>query len=561
MLRHVAMLTCLFALLAAGCNKEEGTAPQPAPATAAPAGPTTVLTFTYGSEKEAWVKAVTDKFNAAGKKTAAGNMIRVDAIPMGSGDCIDEVLNGRRQAHLVSPASGAFIEIGNAQSKSKTGKELVSKPTSLVLSPVVIAMWKPMAESLGYGSKPIGWHEIIGVAQDPKGWATYGHPEWGAFKFGHTHPEYSNSGLISVLAEAYAGAGKTAGLRLADANAKDTQQFLGAIEKSVVHYGTSTGFFAKKMFAQGPEYLSAAVLYESNVIESQGNSSMPMVAVYPREGTFWSDHPIGVVNREWVTKEHQEAAKAYIEYLTAEESQRAAMAFGFRPADPQITLSDKFSKANGVDPSEPKTTLEVPSAQVLQGVIDVWKQNKKPANVVLVFDTSGSMNEEGRISNARQSALEFSAMLNDNDMLSFMPFNTRASWRIQGARVGENRDRISNEIKGVFAGGGTALYDSVAEADAFIKSHPQPGYINAIVVMTDGEDTDSLTKLDPLVSKIKVVNTTEQHQVGTRIFTIGYGESANMAVLKRISEATNAKEYKGTNANIRAVFKEIATFF
>jgi Ca-activated chloride channel family protein len=174
------------------------------------------LTFAYSSEKEQWVQVRTAAFNEKSAKTPGGKVIEVDAIPMGSGDTIDEIVTGRRHSHLVSPASAAFIEMGNAQYKAKTGKDLLQKPTNLLMSPVVIAMWKPMAEALGYGTKPVGWHEVIEVSRSPKGWGAYGHAEWGSFKFGHTHPGYSNSGLISVLAEAYAGANKTANLKLSD---------------------------------------------------------------------------------------------------------------------------------------------------------------------------------------------------------------------------------------------------------------------------------------------------------------------------------------------------------
>jgi Ca-activated chloride channel family protein len=38
----------------------------------------------------------------------------------------------------------------------------------------------------------------------------------------------------------------------------------------------------------------------------------PVVAIYQKEGTFWSDHPAGVVERDWVTPEHREAAKIHI---------------------------------------------------------------------------------------------------------------------------------------------------------------------------------------------------------------------------------------------------------
>lgn len=157
------------------------------------------LTFTYGSEKEKWINEVTTEFNRADHRTSAGRRIFVHAIPMGSGEAIDEVMEGRRQPHLISPASGAFIKLGNAQSQSKYGKDLIASTDNLVLSPVVIAMWKPMAEALGWGKKAIGWSDILALARSQKGWEAYGYPQWGRFKFGHTHPQFSNSGLISLF--------------------------------------------------------------------------------------------------------------------------------------------------------------------------------------------------------------------------------------------------------------------------------------------------------------------------------------------------------------------------
>src|SRR5271165_7629987 len=251
---------------------------------AAPAPPDSLeLVFTYGSEKERWINEVTDRFNREDHRAQGGKRIFVRAIPMGSGELIDEVLSGIRQPQLISPASAAFIKLGNAESQSKTGHELIGPTENLVLSPVVIAMWKPMAEAIGWGKKPIGWSEILALASSQKGWQAYGYPQWGQFKFGHTHPQYSNSGLISLFAEVYAATGKTAGLTVADVDKPHTSAFVEGIERSVVHYGSSTGFFGRKMFASGPQYLSAAVLYENMVIESYDSAdklAFPVVAIY-----------------------------------------------------------------------------------------------------------------------------------------------------------------------------------------------------------------------------------------------------------------------------------------
>src|SRR5262245_6241072 len=189
MKRCTPALLALALLLACHRNPEapqEAGAPDLAPAT------TVRLLFTYGSEKEAWIEDVTTRFNRSGVKTPDGKTIWVEAVAQGSGEAIDDLLSGTRQAHLTSPASAAFLRLGNARSRAQTGKDLIGDTQNLVLSPVVIAMWRPMAEAIGWGRKPVGWGEILGLARDPAGWSSHGHPEWGAFRFGHTHPEYSN---------------------------------------------------------------------------------------------------------------------------------------------------------------------------------------------------------------------------------------------------------------------------------------------------------------------------------------------------------------------------------
>jgi Ca-activated chloride channel family protein len=481
---------------------------------------------------------------------------------MGSGEAIDEVLEGRRQPDLISPASAAFIKLGNAQSQSKYGKDLIGSTDNLLLSPVVIAMWKPMAEALGWGKKPIGWSDILSLARNQKGWDAYGFPQWGRFKFGHTHPQFSNSGLMSLFAEVYAATGKTAGLSVADVAKPHTAEFLSGIERSVVHYGSSTGFFGRQMFSSGPQYLSAAVLYENMVIESysQNNLPFPVVAVYPKEGTFWSDHPIGVVEREWVTPERREAAKAYIQYLLQKPQQEKAIAYGFRPGSVDVPLASPIDQAHGVNPQEPKTTLEVPSVPVIDSIMNLWQEKKKAANVVLVLDTSGSMNDNGKIQNAREGAKQLVELLSDNDSLSLLPFNSKASWASQDLPIKTGKQNLLHSIDSLFAGGGTALYDSIDMGYQHLLDESNGGDPNAIlsvVVLTDGADTESKMSLSGLMQHVQYDG--ERHNI--HVFTIAYGSDAKKDILARIAEATQAKSYEGAPENIVGVFKDISTFF
>jgi len=552
-------------LLTTGCKSKQPSSSATAEQANAPAPAGSIeLIFTYGSEKERWINEVTDKFNREDHRAPGGERIFVHAIPMGSGECIDEVLNGERQPHLISPASAAFIKLGNAQSQSKTGRELIASTDNLVLSPVVIAMWKPMAEALGWDKKLIGWSDILSLASNKKGWQAYGYPQWGQFKFGHTHPQYSNSGLISLFAEVYAATGKTAGLTVADVEKPRTAQFVQGIEESVVHYGSSTGFFGRKMFASGPQYLSAAVLYENMVIESYDSSdklAFPVVAIYPKEGTFWSDHPVGIVERDWVTPAHREAAKVYIQYLLQRPQQERAITYGFRPGSVDIPIASPIDIAHGVDPKEPKTTLEVPSVPVMDAILKLFDQKKKAANIVLVLDTSGSMNDDHKIQNAREGAKQLVNLLAPADQLSLLPFNTKINWASTDIPVATGKDSLVRSIDSLFASGGTALYDSIDAAYQHLLSEqkrgPEENRILSVVVLTDGADTESNMKLNELMQRIQYDGETR----AIHVFTIAYGNDARKDILKQISDATQAKSYEGTPQNIASVFRDISTFF
>jgi Ca-activated chloride channel family protein len=362
----------------------------------------------------------------------------------------------------------------------------------------------------------------------------------------------------------YAAAGKQRDLTVADLGKPQTASTLSTIEKAVVHYGSSTGFFGRKMFERGPSYLSAAVLYENMVIESYSpkyTPPFPVVAVYPKEGTFWSDHPVGIVDADWVTAEHREAAKAYIQYLLAPAQQAKAIPHGFRPALPEIALAAPIDAAHGVDPKEPKTTLDVPSVEVIDATLQLWRENKRHANVALVLDVSGSMNSEGgsRIKNAKIGAEQLVQTLDANDRFSLLVFNQAPRWVGQPGLLGTSRPVVVDVVRSLLADGGTALYDAVDTAYQQMKGEASAHgeRITAVVVLSDGEDTDSKMSLQALLDRIRF----DGESRNIRVFTIAYGKDAKKDVLQQIAEATQARAFDGKPENIRTVFRDISTFF
>lgn len=534
-----------------GCSKksEEGPAKQPPPRPVA-AAPVEV-SILYGSEKKTWLEEQIATFNREHPE------IHVTGKPSGSGEAMTAILDGTEKPTVFSPASGAYNTLLNQrwQTRDNHTKPLAPSSEPLVLSPIVIAMWKPMAEALGWPNKPLGWADILKVGADPKGWSAYGRPEWGELKLGHTHPEYSNSGLLSVLAIAYAGAKTTRGLTAADL--PKVEKYMAAVEDSIVHYGKSTGFFADKMVERGTSYLSAAVLYENLVIESYAKSPpMPLVAIYPVEGTFWSDHPYSVLDAAWVTPAQRDAAAKFLAFLKAQPQQERALALGFRPVDPAIKIGAPVDAAHGVDPQQPQTLLEVPDGATLDALLVAWRKTKKPADVVVVFDKSGSMKGEP-LDEAKRGAKAFLHTLDARDQVSLLFFDNNIYPAFGPVEVGKAMADLEARIDGVSAGGETAMLSATEKAYDLLAARGKASShrIRAVVVMTDGEDNRSSTTLQALTRKVG------GEARRATIFTIAYGSSSNREAMKELATAGAGSFSEGDVGSIIQIYRDLASFF
>jgi Ca-activated chloride channel family protein len=524
------------------------------------------ISIVYGSEKREWLEPLVQAYNLEEHQTAEGSTILVEATPMGSIESARAIVEGQLEPTVWSPASSIYIPLANAEWRSHEHTEdlVVGTPPDLVLSPVVIALWRPMAEALGWPERQLGWADIASLATSEEGWSAYGYPEWGAFQFGHTHPNYSNSGIVSVIAEAYAGSGKQRGLTLEDLNRQDVIDFMADVESSVIHYGSSTGFFAERMFERGPSYLSAAVMYENLVVAQEGKRiagesvQAPVVAIYPSEGTFWSNHPYAILNAPWVTPEKRSAAEDFQAFLLDRPQQLKAIELGFRPADPDIPLAAPLDPEHGVDVAQPQTVLEIPSAEVIARIQELWQtEAKKPVDLMVVMDVSGSM-EGAKLASARSSLLQFIDLLDDRDRLQITLFSKEIMPLTPLSPLGEKREEVRRRVSGIVAQEDTRLYGAVAQAYDELLTQGDPRHIRAMVVLSDGANTVDDVTLEQLLQQ---VGRSSEAGTAPKVFTIAFGSNADRDVLQAIAEVTGGRVYTGNPQTIREVYSEIATFF
>lgn len=570
----LARLLCLGAFLTlSACSNPLTQTPAPGPlvsSCATHSSTPVTLTLAYTTEKQAWMQAAVAGFNRLQPRACDGPITVRTIAYEGSGQSMQSILDGTITPDIWSPAGNVWLTLLNAQWQQKHSTPIVGNSAnenpSLVKSPVVIALWQPMAEALGWPTQPIGWSQIASLSTSGKNWAAYGHPEWGDFKFGHTNPDDSNSGLDAVIAENYAAVHKRRDLNETDVRASATRAFVTGVESSIIHYGESTGTFASEMFTRGVTYLSAAVMYENLVVEANqgqfGHLPYPVVAIYPDEGTFLSDHPFALLHARWVTPAQQAAAQVLRDYLLAPAQQQLALHDGFRPGTGAIAAP--ITRANGADPAQPSTLLPVPDASVVRAIQASWQTQKRNVDVMLIIDRSGSMSaaagQISKIEGARMGLAEFINLLGDNDAAGLTAFSDQEQTLSPLSQLGPKRRQILQEINAITPDGQTRLYDTIADQFQQLQRFSSR-HIKAIVVLTDGIDDASTLTLTRLLQQ--VTPTGSNAGAGIKIFTIAYGDPQTVdgRALSQIAALSGGQEYAGSPQNIRQVYLAISTFF
>jgi len=193
---------------------------------------------------------------------------------------------------------------------------------------------------------------------------------------------------------------------------------------------------------------------------------------------------------------------------------------------------------------------------VLTALLEAWRAQKKSADVMIVFDRSGSMNGEP-MNEAKAGAKAFIQGLGDRDSLSILFFSDSVDPALAPELLATARPKLLEQVDNTFAGGGTALYEAVASAyDTMLaRAKKNPGQIHAIVVMTDGKDESSKLSLDDLDKRFNPEN------APVKIFTIAYGDSADPTVLQSIASAAQGTSVKGSASTIVEVYRDLSAFF
>lgn len=554
----------------------------------------TDVAFAASSEKADLLKQMAAEY-AADDAQVDGKCVQIIVSTAASGGAMDALARGWEEAtdgprpDVWSPAASSWAVLLRQRLAERDESDIVpAELPSIAQTPLVVAMPRPMAEKLGWPKKALGWADLIALSKDSKGWGRYGEPLWGQFRLGKTNPHFSTSGLHATVGTYFAATGLATDLTAADVRDPKTVAYVKDVEASVVHYGDTTLTFLGNMLkaddrGQGLTYISAATVEEKSVWDyNKGNPSgnpatlgqhppprTPLVAIYPKEGTLLSDNPYIVLNAPWVDDAKKKAAADFLAYLHKPEQQATFQKWAFRTFDGKPGA--EITEANGMLKSEPKTTISPPAPAVLDLVQKSWDANRKRARVIMVIDVSGSMGAEvpgvgkSRLDLAKEAASKALDQFARDDELSLWVFSSGLDGPKPYLEVVPRRtlrdglDGFRDAIDSLTPRGATGLYATTSAAVAAAKSSFAADRINAVILLTDGrQEPEAPEALPPLLSSLEA----EDEATAIRVFAIRYGDTADIAILRQIADASRGAAYDAKDpATIDKVFTAVVSNF
>lgn len=330
-----------------------------------------------------WVQDAAHQFNAEGH-SLEGRPIQVTVTPMDG-----LTAKGRYERDEMDPLPTAWIpdsrylvELVNAAYKERLGRDVFLTDGEYRARPLAISLlaWGIYDSRAGvledqYGD--ISWQTIHDAALAPGGWGELGgQTDWGFFKLAISNPRKNISGLAAMVAATGEYYGKT-NVGVEDVTDPEFQAWLGEIMSSMSDLSGGT-YTVADLALFGYTTGDAGQLLESDLlVNMQGIQSRwadPLRIVYP-EYVTWFDFPFTVWMGPETTALEKNAALEFEKYLLSEGVQQQALAYGLRPANPDVAVTGENSlfdqwAGQGVVGVVPRTTaMRSPDRDVLQALL------------------------------------------------------------------------------------------------------------------------------------------------------------------------------------------------
>lgn len=439
--------------------------------------------------------------------------------------------------------------------------------TSIAYSPVILAVPSGQVKTELLGKEvELAWADLWNTAKDR---------DW---KLVRPNPQASIVGVVATAA-LYSGITKTG-------NHEPDEDTARRIEASLTESLNSAGYplgANSELLCQLRKQDSGAVVFittEQHLIrfndglalggacgrdQDPARSDNSLVGFYPTDSISLD---IPFVRFAWPGggRKAADAAVGFKTWLESQNGERHLWDVGLRPSraisDPTI-LRDRRGVVTGFH------SAGVPlSSKDVKDAMRRHESARMPASVLIVLDASGSMESvvvgttDTRLRHATGAVKDGLVNLGAGDRFGVNTFSTRSDGDgavttlvgIDGNDEAHRRDAVAKMAR-VMATGGTPLYDAIngaisAITDPSLKSE---GWINSIVVLTDGVDTSSGDTAAQLKESAR--------RSPVRVFVLAIGEAncGGETGLRELAESSGGYCREVTDASLGAAVGSLFT--
>lgn len=421
------------------------------------------------------------------------------------------------------------------------------QPTDLkpiAQSPVVVAMPEPVANTVGWPDKKLGWKDLLGQLTTNT-----------QLRTGIVDPTRSAVGLAGLLALGQAAGAGTQAQALKVGAIKALAQGSSALREDLLQ---------KFPDAADPNdiatSLAAAPLSEQDVVSYDSQKpAVPLVALYLEPSPPPLDYPFAVMPE--VDLQKSAAATALHNQLQTASFKNALAAAGMRAPDGSVGAG--FSKPIGAPVASPSVSSSAGGdsagtaaagldASVLNQALGSWAAITLPGRALAVFDVSGSMSTPvptaknlTRAEVTQGAASQGLSLFDDKWAVGVWLFSTDMDGTkpykqiVPISSLAAHRTDLQNSIGQIEPkkNGNTGLYDTVLAAYQTVQNGWQAGKVNSVLLFTDGKNDNpgGLTQ-GALLTKLKKLNDPKRP---VRLVIIGIGNEVDRNELQTITNATS----------------------
>ncbi|WP_349321993.1 YfbK domain-containing protein [Asticcacaulis sp. MM231] len=181
---------------------------------------------------------------------------------------------------------------------------------------------------------------------------------------------------------------------------------------------------------------------------------------------------------------------------------------------------------------------------------DVARNERPPANLVFLVDTSGSMNSPDKLPLVKAALTTLADQLGPNDKVSIVVYAGSAGIVLEPTH---DKRYVRQALECLAAGGSTAGGQGMALAYATAKANMIKGGINRVIMTTDGDFNVGISRNEDIEALVK-----QNMEGGITLTTLGFGTgNYNEAMMEKIADIGNGNyAYIDSAAEARKVLDD-----